>query len=182
MKTASARVVGMVGRDDPITSVMAAEAVSNCRWTIRERVLDFARRCQHGFIDEEVGMLQPGAPESSYRKRRTELTDENVIVASTETRRNSAGQPCVIFYHRDNIQNPPPLRAREKKPSRFAALQERVAKLETAVATAIKVADEAREEWDKAPEGMKAGKLLIALSGGLPGYRRDIDSIHAALA
>lgn len=56
------------------------------------------------------------------------------------------------------------------------------AELLTALKTAVKVAGEAADEWDKAPEGMKAGKLLIALSGGLPGYRRDIDAIHAALA
>lgn len=54
--------------------------------------------------------------------------------------------------------------------------------LHVALDTAIKVADEAREEWDKAPGGMKAGKLLIALSGNLPGYREDIDAIHNALA
>jgi hypothetical protein len=54
--------------------------------------------------------------------------------------------------------------------------------LEEALRTAIKIADEAREEWDKAPSNMKAGKLLIALSGHLPGYRPDIDSVHAALA
>ena len=51
-----------------------------------------------------------------------------------------------------------------------------------ALAAAIKVADEVRDEWDRAPSGIKAGKLLIALSGHLPGYRADIDAIHAALA
>lgn len=51
-----------------------------------------------------------------------------------------------------------------------------------ALATAKRVAEEARQEWDAAPEGMKAGKLLIALSGCLPGYRADIDQMHAALA
>jgi len=50
-----------------------------------------------------------------------------------------------------------------------------------ALLAAIRVAGEAAEEWDKAPEGMRAGKLLIALSGRAPGYRADIDAIHAAL-
>jgi hypothetical protein len=54
--------------------------------------------------------------------------------------------------------------------------------LREALQAAIKIADEAREEWDKAPAGMRAGKLLIALSGHLKGYRPDIDAIHAALA
>jgi hypothetical protein len=53
--------------------------------------------------------------------------------------------------------------------------------LQTALARAIEIADEAREEWDKAPSGMRAGKILIALSGNCPGYRRDIDEIHEAL-
>lgn len=51
-----------------------------------------------------------------------------------------------------------------------------------ALVLAIKVADEARKEWDGAPSGMRAGKILIALSGGLPGYRQDTDAIHAVLA
>jgi hypothetical protein len=44
---------------------------------------------------------------------------------------------------------------------------------------AIEVADQARDEWDTAPAGMKAGKILIALSGQAPGYRIDTDAIHA---
>lgn len=51
-----------------------------------------------------------------------------------------------------------------------------------ALRKAIAVADEARIEWDRAPSGMRAGKILIALAGGVPGYRADIDGIHAALA
>lgn len=50
-----------------------------------------------------------------------------------------------------------------------------------ALRKAIQTADEAREEWDKAPSGMRAGKILIALAGDCPGYRADIDAIHAAL-
>lgn len=46
---------------------------------------------------------------------------------------------------------------------------------------AVKIAEEARQEWDAAPSGMRAGKILIALSGGCPGYRRDIDEIHEVL-
>lgn len=51
-----------------------------------------------------------------------------------------------------------------------------------ALERAIMIAGEARREWDEAPSGMRAGKLLIALSGELPGYRADIDEIHTALA
>lgn len=51
-----------------------------------------------------------------------------------------------------------------------------------ALRAAIRVAEEAREEWDKAPSGMKAGKLLIALSEPSLKYRADITAIHAALS
>ena len=63
----------------------------------------------------------------------------------------------------------------------YQAARQREAELVEALIGAIKIAHEARIEWDKAPSGMKAGKLLIALSGNLPGYRADIDKIHAAL-
>lgn len=59
------------------------------------------------------------------------------------------------------------------------ALIEEVESLRKALTRAIKIADEVREEWDKAPSGMKAGKLLIALSGHLPNYRAEIDEIHS---
>lgn len=51
-----------------------------------------------------------------------------------------------------------------------------------ALERAVKVAEEARQEWDVCPAGMRAGKILVALSGRLPGYRADIDEIHDALA
>lgn len=51
-----------------------------------------------------------------------------------------------------------------------------------ALKTAVSIADLARKEWDATPDGMRAGKLLIALAGGCPGYRADIDAIHAAIA
>lgn len=54
--------------------------------------------------------------------------------------------------------------------------------LSGALAMAVKVADEAQAEWDAAPEGMRAGKLIIALSGRAPRYRAEIDKIHATLA
>ena len=56
------------------------------------------------------------------------------------------------------------------------------ADLVKALETAIRVAGEAREEWDKAPNGMKAGKLLIALSDPSLKYRADITEMHAALS
>ncbi len=54
--------------------------------------------------------------------------------------------------------------------------------LTKALRHAIEVAEEARVEWDEAPSGMRAGKLLIALTGGIPIYRADITEIHDVLA
>lgn len=53
--------------------------------------------------------------------------------------------------------------------------------LVAALGTALRVAEEARKEWDAAPTGMKAGKLLIALSDPKLHYRADITEIHAVL-
>lgn len=64
----------------------------------------------------------------------------------------------------------------------IARLSARVAELEGALKSAVKIAGEARKEWDAAPSGMRAGKLLVALSGKCPGYREDIDLIFAALS
>jgi hypothetical protein len=50
-----------------------------------------------------------------------------------------------------------------------------------ALKTAIRIANEARIEWDRAPGGMKAGKLLISLSDPTLNYRADITEMHAAL-
>ena len=35
------------------------------------------------------------------------------------------------------------------------------------------------ERWDK---DQRSGKLLLALAGELPGYRKDVDDIRAALS
>lgn len=172
---------GMNRQPDHRTSIAAAATVSRRKITIRQRVEDFAKLCSYGFIDESLLALDTSAPESSFRKRRTELCEENIIIASEQTRQNSKGQDCTVFYHRDHMIDPPPIKPRVQKPSRFEALQIRIAKLDDALRSAIKVAEEARVEWDEAPSGMRAGKLLIALSGACPGYRRDIDAIHAVL-
>lgn len=57
-----------------------------------------------------------------------------------------------------------------------------VQKLAKALETAVRVAGEARLEWDRAPNGMKAGKLLIALSDPSINYRADITEMHSALS
>ncbi len=55
------------------------------------------------------------------------------------------------------------------------------ASLAAALTSAIAIAEEAVTEWDRAPSGARPGKILMALAGHLPGYRKDIDLVHAAL-
>jgi hypothetical protein len=58
---------------------------------------------------------------------------------------------------------------------------ERIERLEIALHDAVLIANDAAEEWDTAPSGMKAGKILLALAGHNPRYRPDTDRIHATL-
>lgn len=51
-----------------------------------------------------------------------------------------------------------------------------------ALKSLVEIAEEAAEEWDKAPSGMRAGKILLALAGHVKGYRQDTDKIHALIA
>ncbi len=53
--------------------------------------------------------------------------------------------------------------------------------LAAALTSAVAVANEAVTEWDRAPSGARPGKILMALAGHLPGYRKETDLIHAAL-
>lgn len=53
--------------------------------------------------------------------------------------------------------------------------------LADALRSAIKIAEQAEIEWDAAPSGMRAGKILLALCGRVPGYRADTDAIHDVL-
>lgn len=94
------------------------------RPTIRQRVINYALRHPLGFIDEDLHRMDPDAPESSIRKRRTELTDEGVILSCGDERQlNSKGQSCTVWRHRNHVLNPPPLRARVKKPSKLDELR-----------------------------------------------------------
>jgi hypothetical protein len=54
-------------------------------------------------------------------------------------------------------------------------------RLLAALRSAVKIAEEIRNEWDAAPYEMEAWNCLGALSGNLPGYHEDIDEIHDAI-
>lgn len=99
------------GRFDPRTSHRAARRLKPGRLTIRDRVLSFAAD-RPEFIDEDLVDAFPDAPESSYRKRRTELTEEGWIVDSERTRNNRDGNAEIVWVYRSKHPSPPPLRSR----------------------------------------------------------------------
>ena len=50
-----------------------------------------------------------------------------------------------------------------------------------ALRSVVEIAKEAHREWDS-DNDHRVGKILMALAGYRPGYRADIDAIHAAIA
>lgn len=88
----------MTRRDDHDTSEAAAEAIAPITGKIKLRVWEFAlRRGNYGLTDGELKLAFPNAPESSYRKRRTELTKEGRLVDSGQRRRNIHGREEIVW-------------------------------------------------------------------------------------
>ena len=101
-------LAGMVRRDDHATSIAAATTVR--RVTLRQCVLDIAlQKGALGITDDELKVAHPDTPESSVRKRRTELAQENVLLDTGRTRMNRHGQDEAVWVHRDFHAFPPPL-------------------------------------------------------------------------
>ena len=99
---------GMVRRPDHSTSIAAAIKVR--RRTLREVVIDEAlSEGAVGITDDELKARYPQTPESSVRKRRTELAQENVLLESGRVRKNRHGQEEKVWMHRDFHWSPPPL-------------------------------------------------------------------------
>lgn len=108
---------GMVRKDDHATSIAAAETVNPA--TLRARVLHFADACgRDGFTDSYLRGLDRNRPESSMRKRRTELAQENWLIDTGRTRENEHGQQEIVWVHRDHCVSPPPLKQREPQISK----------------------------------------------------------------
>lgn len=104
---AACRHPGMARTPDHATSEAAAKNVTRRLSTIRQRVIAYAESAPQGFIDMDL-LDKFGGAESSYRKRRTELTEEGVIVATSSTRTNRNGQQATVFVYRGFHPNPPP--------------------------------------------------------------------------
>lgn len=121
---------GMHRVPDHATSIKAARGVR--RFTLREQVMEFARASlAHGFTDDDLKAAQPDRPESSLRKRRTELAQENRLLENGFTRKNRFGQDEKVFVHRDYHPSPPPIIERDTTPK-----QSKLARAEAALAEA----------------------------------------------
>ena len=139
------RLQGMHRQPDHETSIKAAGKVR--RFTLREQVIDFARaRGVTGFIDDDLKLFFD-TPESSMRKRRTELAQENIIVQTASTRLNVRGSEERVWVHRDYHPSPPPVQERDTTPkqSRLARLEAQVSDLTDMVALALPYVEAAIE-------------------------------------
>lgn len=111
--------LGMTRRPDHSTSEAAAFVVQVKKVTLRERVIQLAHTMRsYGFTDDFLKIKHPDAPESSLRKRRTELAQENILLETGETRQNRHGQYEKVFIHRDYHPCPPPVIEREPQESK----------------------------------------------------------------
>lgn len=138
---------GMVRRPDHATSIKAAGKVR--KFTLRETVEQYARDVmREGFIDDDLKAAWPGKPESSLRKRRTELAQENRILDTGLTRTNRFGHEEIVWVHRNYHPSPPPMQERDTAPkqSRLARAEALTADLLDMVALALPYVEEAIEE------------------------------------
>lgn len=138
---------GMVRIPDAVTSVAAARGLK--RETLKSRVMAFAREAGvFGFLDEELFAIDPSRPESSLRKRRTELFQAGWILDAGYDRKNSHGQPSKVWVHREHSLNPPPL-GKVEKPKKWTAEDERAAVV----------------KWLESRDGVGSEYLAIAADG-----------------
>lgn len=129
-------IEGMVRKPDHSTSVQAAQRVKRVtlRQLVEEMALDVGGR---GFIDDDLKRCWPDTPESSVRKRRSEMAEENLILETGHTRLNRQGQSEKVWMHRQFHHNPPPIVERAQKLSRA----DQIARLEAEVTRLKRILD-----------------------------------------
>jgi hypothetical protein len=160
---------GMHRVPDHATSIEAAHKVK--RWTLRQIVGEYALSCgRFGFTDDDLKRDYANNPESSLRKRRTELAQENRLLDSGLTRANRFGQQEIVWVHRDFHPSPPPIQERDTTPkqSRLARAEARVADAVDLVALLFPYVEEASESDADDPacpysrEGIQRMRALTA--------------------
>lgn len=87
-------------RDDHETSIEAAAKTSLRITDKRAAVLSVARQAEpSGFIDDDLKVKFPNAPESTYRKRRSELTAHGYLEnRNLEQRLNRFGHNELVWH------------------------------------------------------------------------------------
>lgn len=114
------------------------------------------------------------------------MTDVPSAVERALQNADADGEHCTFSRHPDNtlyldIESAEEIFANRRTLAAEARrLAAEMAGVRAALETAVRVADEALQEWDKAPEGMRPGKLLLALCTRRLHYRDDITAMHAA--
>lgn len=94
----------LVRAEDSDTSHEAAGVIEVALSGIRGEVEAFAReRGAEGFTDHDLNLHFTPESESSYRKRRTELTQANIIVDSGRRKQLPHGGHVMIWIHRDFV-------------------------------------------------------------------------------
>jgi hypothetical protein len=89
-------------RDDYATSQAASDALRPVTGKIALEVLAFARLYgATGITDDDLKAGFPEAPESSYRKRRTELAQRGYLVDSGRVRPNRHGRDETVWIVRE---------------------------------------------------------------------------------
>lgn len=147
-------------RGDPDTSRKAARKVEPHTPSIRDQVDGFAKHCGSvGFIDEELSDRFGSAEQSSYRTRRAELADQNIILDSGKRRFNKGMNECIVWVHRDHHPNPPLVLEGGKSAARSSAISDALAMAPKLARYAAQMKAEGRSflaaELDEAAEIMR---------------------------
>lgn len=149
-------------RGDHTTSKRAADKPAPASATIRAQVLAFAAEAgRTGFTDDDLVARWAENPESSFRKRRSELTQEGWLVDSGRRLRNRAGNEEVVWLHRTCAASPPAVVARAKPAGPDPVKAEARLMAETMAKFAAAQKAEGRLMWSTLE---RAGQLLDALS------------------
>jgi hypothetical protein len=110
---------------DPETSREAAEAIYPHLNEIQAEVERYARdRRDEGFTDAQLAEHFQDST-STYRTRRSELSDRNIIVDSgRRAKHGDSERNRVVWVHREWIATPPPLRDPPTPKASAAEIQE----------------------------------------------------------